>query len=224
MRKPPLRRRSKEAWRRNARGTMEVRIADSKVKSQKAKVKVRRRRGGRRVLGRGLGLIFQVGGGQRRWVGFVFQLDGDFGEAGVEGLAAFELVEGAVEGVFEAHLQQGEVMEGLGGVGVAAGNVGGAEVRGEGLKALVVLLEGVGAEVVVVGFALAEAAEAPPGVGDALDQDGLVGAGGLEVVFEGGGILAGEDGEAGGEAVLPEGRRPPSRGLPGAEPAAADRN
>jgi hypothetical protein len=155
-------------------------------------------------------LIFQVdgeisGGG----LGLFFQLDGDLGEAGAEGLAAFEFVEGAVEGVFDADLEQGEVVEGLGGVGVAAGNVGGAEVRGEGLEALVVLLEGVGAEVVVVGFALAEAAEAPPGVGDAVDQEALVGAGGLEVVFEGaegflegGGILAGEDGEAGGEAVL----------------------
>jgi len=129
-------------------------------------------------------------------------------EAGAEGLAALELVEGAVEGTFEARLQQGEVFEGGEAIAIAAGDEGGAELRGEGLEALVVFLEDGRAELVIVGLALAEAAKAPPAVGDAVNENGLVGAGGLEIVLEGadgfleiGGIFAFKDGVAGGDAV-----------------------
>jgi hypothetical protein len=53
-------------------------------------------------------------------------------------------VKGAVEGALEAHLQQGEVLEGGEAIGIAAGDEGVAELRGEDLEALVVLLEGSG--------------------------------------------------------------------------------
>ena len=71
------------------------------------------------------------------------------------------------------------------------------------------LLKDGSADPVVVGFLLAEAAEAPPAVGDAVDEGKLAGAGGAEVVLEGaegflevGGIFAFQNGVAGGEPVF----------------------
>lgn len=130
---------------------------------------------------------------------------------GAAGLTAFDFVEGLVEEALQAGFEQGETQDGLEAATALGNDIAGA---GGGVGAVVVLVVfvlfvGGHAAGDVVGFVAAGAAEAPPGVGGLVDEGGLDVVGGLEVVFEGleegvevGGVLGGEEGLRGGEAVF----------------------
>ena len=121
----------------------------------------------------------------------------------------FELVEGFVEAALGAGLVAREPVQRVGAFGVVAVDVGHAGVR---IEIFVVLLHPLfqvnEAEIEDVGFGDVDAAQAPSGVDDLLDEVCLDGALGQEVVVEIGLelvelvlVLAVGDGVFGGEAV-----------------------
>jgi hypothetical protein len=162
--------------------------------------------------GRRGGVRFWDGGGRKRTgIGFVWRGRGaEFAqrvqgliEAAVEdGVVTDELAEGVAAGVLVEDVAEGE--------GVAVVAALGAGGTGRRLHSFVELpfadvLELGGDE---AGFDAGKAAETPLGGGDVADQQLFEGCGGLEAGFEGGeeleelgGVLFGEDGLAGEEAV-----------------------
>jgi hypothetical protein len=118
-------------------------------------------------------------------------------------------VEGFVEAALSAGLVAREVVQGVGAAGVVAVDDGCADVRSEIFVVLLhALLQIDKAEIKDAGFEDVDAAQAPGGGGDFLDEVGFDGAVGLEVVVEIGLelvelvlVLAFDDGDLGGEAV-----------------------
>jgi hypothetical protein len=129
---------------------------------------------------------------------------------GTGGLEAQKLMMGAEEGALGAGFVAGQDGEGVGRAGVAEKDAG--EAVGGG-KSLVFVVDVFGvidqAEVEGAGFQTAEAAKAPGGHDDLLDEEGFDGADGLVLLFEGQldcvelvRVFDGDDGVLGGEAVF----------------------
>ena len=137
------------------------------------------------VFGRGGVLVDRGGLGKRR-----------------RGAEVFELVEGAVEGPLDAGFVAREGFDGAG----AGGVVG--EGAGAGVETFDIVAELGDAVLEQACFERAQAAEAPGGHGHLLDEQDFSGACGLvfgekrvEQFLKFVGILAGEDGGLGSEAV-----------------------
>jgi hypothetical protein len=126
-----------------------------------------------------------------------------------EGLEAFELVEGFVEAALGAGLVAGEGVQGVGASGVVAVDHGRPDVRREMFVVFLhALLQVEEAEIEDAGLDDVDAAEAPGGGGDFLDEVFLDGALRLVVVAEVSLevfvlvlVLAFDDGDLGGEAM-----------------------
>jgi hypothetical protein len=102
------------------------------------------------------------------------------------GLEALELAEGAVEGALDAGFVAAQEGQGVGAADVALVEIGEAGARGQALVALGDIFGVIGpAELEEATFDEAEAAETPGGHDDLLDEEGLEGADGLELVLEG---------------------------------------
>jgi len=119
-------------------------------------------------------------------------------------------VEGAVESALDAALVTAQRAESVPTLALAVEDAGEALIEGQVDVVPVYASPFIDqAHLEEAGFQGAQAGKAPGGHGDLLDQDGFDGPDGLEVIKEGleslveeGGVLAGDDGEAGGEAVL----------------------
>jgi len=129
---------------------------------------------------------------------------------GTGGLEAQKLMVGAEEGALGASFVAGQDGEGIGAAGVEAEDVGEALAVGDVLEFLVHAF-GVfdQAEVEGTGFHAADAAKAPGGNDDLLDEEGFDGADGLVMLFVGLAddvelfpVFEGENGVLSGESML----------------------